>query len=42
VQTVEDMLTALRRHKPGEQVQVKVERGGQEMTLEVTLGEFPG
>ena len=41
VQTVEDLLGALRQHRPGEKVPVKITRDGKEMTVEVALGEFP-
>lgn len=41
VRTVEDMLGALRQHKPGETVPIRIVRDGQESTLEVTLGEIP-
>jgi serine protease DegQ len=41
VSTVEDLLGALRRQRPGDKVEVKVERDGAEQTIEVTLGDFP-
>ena len=41
VRTVEDMLGALRQRKPGDQVSVKIERNGNEQTIDVTLGDFP-
>jgi S1-C subfamily serine protease len=42
VETVEDLLGALRRHQPGEHVQVQLVRGGQEHAVTVELGEVPG
>jgi S1-C subfamily serine protease len=41
VSTVEDLLGALRRQKPGDRVTVSLVRDGQESTVEVTLGDFP-
>jgi S1-C subfamily serine protease len=41
VATVEDLLGALRRHKPGDRVSVTIVRDGRESTVEVTLGDFP-
>jgi serine protease DegQ len=37
VRSVEDLLAALRRHKPGDRVSIKVARNGKSLTLEVTL-----
>ncbi len=42
VRTVEDMLSALRHHRPGETVPIQLIRGGQEMSVEVTLADVPG
>ena len=39
VERVEDMLGILRRHDPGDTVEVVVVRDGQERTLTVELGE---
>jgi S1-C subfamily serine protease len=39
---VEDMLGALRGHRPGERVSLKLIRDGKETSVEVTLGSFPG
>jgi serine protease DegQ len=41
VSTVEDLLGALRQHKPGDKVSVKVVRDGKEQTIDVTVGDFP-
>jgi serine protease DegQ len=41
IETVEDLFAELRDHKPGEQVALTVKRGGDEQTIEVTLGELP-
>ncbi|HEX7345864.1 MAG TPA: trypsin-like peptidase domain-containing protein [Candidatus Limnocylindrales bacterium] len=41
VATVEDLLGALRRHKPGDKVSVTIVRNGEESTVDVTLGDFP-
>ncbi|HET8786139.1 MAG TPA: trypsin-like peptidase domain-containing protein [Candidatus Limnocylindrales bacterium] len=41
VSTVEDLLAALRHHRPGDKVPVKIVRNGEEQTIEVTLGDFP-
>jgi len=41
VSTVEDMLGALRQHKPGDSVPITIDRNGQEQTIDVTLGDFP-
>jgi S1-C subfamily serine protease len=41
VHTVEDMLGALRQHKPGDTVQLKINRDGTETVVDVTLGEIP-
>lgn len=37
VRSVEDLLAALRRHKPGDRVPVKVSRNGKTITIDVTL-----
>jgi serine protease DegQ len=37
VRSVEDLLAALRRHKPGDRVSVKVSRNGKTLTFDVTL-----
>jgi S1-C subfamily serine protease len=37
VSTVEDLFAALRQHKPGDKVTLKVVRGGKEVELDVTL-----
>ncbi|MFL5680685.1 MAG: S1C family serine protease [Chloroflexota bacterium] len=42
VNTVEDLLGALRKHRPGEKVDVRVVRGSDEQTISATLGDFPG
>jgi serine protease DegQ len=39
--TVSDLYAALRRHEPGEKVEVRVLRGGDEQTVTVTLGDRP-
>jgi S1-C subfamily serine protease len=41
VSTVEDLLGALRRQKPGDRVSVSIVRDGEESTVDVTLGDFP-
>ena len=41
VATVEDLLGALRRQKPGDRVSVTIVRDGDESTVDVTLGDFP-
>ncbi|HYV17021.1 MAG TPA: trypsin-like peptidase domain-containing protein [Conexibacter sp.] len=41
VQTPEDVATAVGDHKPGEQVDVVVERGGSTLTLHAKLGKQP-
>jgi S1-C subfamily serine protease len=41
VASVEDLLGALRRHKPGDNVSVTIVRNGEESTVDVTLGDFP-
>jgi S1-C subfamily serine protease len=41
VATVEDLFSALRGTSPGDTVSIKVNRGGQEQTLQVTMGERP-
>ena len=37
VQTVEDLLAALRLHKPGDRVRVTVWRDGKKLEIDVTL-----
>jgi serine protease DegQ len=39
--TLSDLYAALRHHKPGEKVDVRVVRNGTEQTITVTLGERP-
>ena len=41
VKAPEDLSTAVLEHKPGEKVELKVERGGQERTIVVQLGTRP-
>ena len=41
VETVEDLLAALREHRPGDQVTLTVVRGGSEQDVTVTVGELP-
>jgi serine protease DegQ len=41
LETVEDLFAELREHEPGEKVTLTVLRGGDERTLEVTLGDLP-
>jgi S1-C subfamily serine protease len=41
VATVEDLFSALRGTSPGDKVGMKVNRNGQEQTLQVTMGERP-
>jgi serine protease DegQ len=41
LETVEDLFAELRKHEPGEKVTLTVLRGGDERTLEVTLGDLP-
>jgi S1-C subfamily serine protease len=41
VSTVEDLLGALRRQKPGDQVSVSIVRDGRATTVDVMLGDFP-
>jgi S1-C subfamily serine protease len=41
IASVEDLFAALRQASPGETVSVKVDRGGQEQTLDVTLDDRP-
>jgi putative serine protease PepD len=41
VRAADDLSAAVNDHKPGEKVQVTVERGGQRRTLTVTLGTQP-
>jgi S1-C subfamily serine protease len=41
VETVEDLLGALRRHDVGASVAIRLNRGGEEQEVRVTLGAFP-
>jgi S1-C subfamily serine protease len=41
VQDPEDVAQAIEDNKPGDRVEVKVQRGGSEHTIEVTLGQRP-
>jgi S1-C subfamily serine protease len=41
IATVEDLYAAVRRHEPGEQVELVVVRGGERTTVRITLGELP-
>jgi putative serine protease PepD len=41
VRDPEDVATAIEDDKPGDKIDVKVQRGGSERTLEVTLGQRP-
>ena len=41
VQTPEDVATAIEDNKPGDEVDVKVDRNGSEHTIQVTLGQRP-
>ncbi len=41
VETVEDLLGALRKHAPGDKATVRILRAGQERDVAVTLGDFP-
>jgi putative serine protease PepD len=41
VQDPEDVATAIEDDKPGDEIDVKVQRGGSERTLQVTLGQRP-
>jgi S1-C subfamily serine protease len=42
VTTVEQLLSTLRQHKPGDQVALHIVRGTSEQDVKVTLGDFPG
>ena len=42
VESVEDFLGELRGVAPGDQVEIVVNRGGEQVTLNVTIGRFPG
>jgi S1-C subfamily serine protease len=42
IESVEDVLTALRHHKPGERVAIRILRAGREMEVQATLGKLPG
>ena len=39
VTTAEELIVAVRTHRPGDQVTLTYERGGQQRTAEVDLGE---
>jgi serine protease DegQ len=41
VTTVEELLSALRQHKPGDQITLHIVRGGAQQDVKVTLGDFP-
>ena len=41
IHSISDLSTTMLRHKPGDTVSVKVYRGSQQLTLNVTLGELP-
>ena len=41
VETVEDLLVVLRRHLPGQRVQLQLVRGGPEHTITLELGDVP-
>lgn len=41
IRSLNDLSAALLQHKPGDTVAVKIYRGGQQLTLNVTLGELP-
>jgi S1-C subfamily serine protease len=41
IRSLNDLSTALLQHKPGDSVAIKVYRGSQQLTLNVTLGELP-
>jgi len=42
VTTSEELIVAVRTHRPGDQVTLTYERGGQQRTAEVTLGSREG
>lgn len=39
--TVEDLLAALREHSPGDQIPLTIMRGGKQQQVQVTLGDLP-
>lgn len=41
VKTFEDLTTALNSHDPGDEIEIVVRRGGEDVTLKVVLGEWP-
>ena len=41
LQSVEDLFTALRRHRPGETVEIKLARGGRTQTVKLQLSDKP-
>jgi putative serine protease PepD len=41
VQDPEDVATAIEDNKPGDEIDIKVQRGGSEQTIQVTLGQRP-
>jgi S1-C subfamily serine protease len=41
INTTTDLSKVLLQHKPGDTVAVKVSRGNQQLTVNVTLGELP-
>jgi S1-C subfamily serine protease len=41
IRSLDDLSAALLQHKPGDSLAVKVYRGSQQLTLNVTLGELP-
>ena len=41
MQDPEDVATAIEDNKPGDEVDVKVDRDGSEHTIQVTLGQRP-
>jgi S1-C subfamily serine protease len=42
VSSVDDMIAHLNNKQPGDTVLLSVLRGGQALTIQVTLGEWPG
>ncbi len=41
IETMDDLIVAIRQHRVGEQVELVVVRGGQRLTLSATLGDKP-
>ncbi len=41
MQTPDDVAAAIEDNKPGDKVDVTVQRGGDEQTIQVTLGQRP-